>query len=170
MQIESNLAVCPNELVSLDSNAIILWPSFLKRVGLHLNRSGEVIENDGHRADIVRRFAVQSLIQRLPRAKDERSRARVWWRESIACSDGESDLPELTPEKLYVTNSFIVTAELKYPDPRTARLRKSNMTVIREIVGRGRPRKTDEEKRASEAARKRRLRAQKRLSFQRFAA
>lgn len=163
-----NLAECPIELLALDPNAEILWPIFLKRVGLHFNAAGRVIEDEGRRADIVRRFGVQSLIQRLPIAKGEVGRARVWWRESLACSDGESDLPDLTAERLYVTNAFIVRERLKFPDPRVARLQSRKSEVDRAMereVRRGRPRKSIEAKRATEAARKRRNRALQRASF-----
>lgn len=52
----TNLAVCPAELRAVDANAATLWGVFLKRVGLHLNSRGEVIENDGRRADMRMRW------------------------------------------------------------------------------------------------------------------
>jgi hypothetical protein len=84
------LHLCPEVIKTLDPNAEMLWAIFLKKAGLHLRASGEVIENDGRRAAIVRNFAIPSLEQRLPSKKTEVERARVWWRESVACSEGDS--------------------------------------------------------------------------------
>lgn len=158
-----NLAVCPEGLKALDPNAVTLWAVFLKRVGLHVNSRGEVIENDGRRADIVRRFGVRSLLDRLPAMKSERDRARIWWRETIACSEGESDIPDLSAANLHVLNPFIISPEQKYPDPRVARLAAGR---IRESESgtrsRGRPVKSDIEKRATNALRQRAHRASKR--------
>ncbi len=157
----TNLAVCPAELRAVDANAATLWGVFLKRVGLHLNSRGEVIENDGRRADIVRRFGVRSLIDRLPAQKTERDRARIWWRETIACSEGESDIPDLSSTNMHVLNPFIVTPSLKFTDPRAERLvaaarerREAELTQRR-----GRPAKSEAEKRAANAQRVRAYRA-----------
>jgi len=117
---QGNLAVCPEALKPVDPNAETLWPVFLKRVGLHFNSRKEVIENDGHRAAIVRQFGISSLVRRLALRKTERDRARVWWRESIACSEGDSEIPDTSLGNMYVMNRFIVTPKLKYPDPRVA--------------------------------------------------
>ncbi len=114
-----NLCVCPDTIKAADPNAEVLWPILLKKVGLHLKATGEVIENDGHRAAIVRCFAAPSMEQRLCRAKNEVERARVWWRESIACSEGDSNVPDLAEDSMYVLNAFIVTPELKFIDPRS---------------------------------------------------
>lgn len=151
--MDSNLAVCPKELLAVDPNAAILWTVFLKRVGLHLNGRGEVIENDGRRADIVRRFAAHSLVQRLAVKKTEVERARIWWRESIACSEGASDIPDLCMANMYTLNPFIVAPSLRFSDPRAARLAASKAAY---------PRRTDAERRAAVAARVRAHRASQR--------
>jgi hypothetical protein len=155
----TNLAVCPAELLAVDANAATLWPVFLKRVGLHFNSRGEVIENDGHRADIVRQFGVPSLINRLTVREAERDRARIWWREAIACSEGDSDIPDLPSANLHVLNPFIVTPALKFADPRSERLaaaRERQQEVKRK---RGRPARPETEKRADTARRVRAYRA-----------
>jgi hypothetical protein len=161
----TNLAVCPAELLAVDANAEKLWTVFLKRIGLHFNTRGEVIENDGRRAEIVRRFGVRSLIDRLPSQKTERDRARIWWREAIACSDGESDIPDLSSGNMHVLNPFIVTPALKYFDPRAERLAAGRERLQEErqqqeaARRRGRPVKPEAEKRAATASRVRAFRA-----------
>jgi hypothetical protein len=156
----SNLAVCPQGLIQVDPHAERRWPVLLTKVGLHLDARGQVIENDGRRADIVRRFAVESLISRLPAQKTERDRARIWWREAVAASEGDSEIPGLTTENSYFVNAFIMDGE-KFPDPRAARLAAARAagTDGKIPTRRGRPSKSIAEKRASAAARKRRQRA-----------
>jgi hypothetical protein len=148
----TNLSVCPVELTAVDPNAPVLWAILLKRVGLHLDRLGDVIEDGGKRADIVRRFATPSLIARLTAQETERDRARIWWREAIACSEGGSDIPDLSSENFYVVNPFIVTPSLKYPDPRAERLRELNRL------------KCDSDRREANARRVAGFRARKRLT------
>jgi hypothetical protein len=162
-----DLSTCPIAIRALDSNAEHLWRIFLKKARIPMAGS-KVIEGDGSpehetkRASIVRRFGIPSLEQRLVN-KDEIQRAKVWWRESVACSEGESEISGLTPENMYVINPFIVTESLKFKDPRVERL-----TVARDVSQdpslkrRGRPAKGRAEKRATNAARMRRFRATKR--------
>ena len=165
---EINLSVCPNEVSAVDPNARVLWPIFLRKVGLHINSSGAVIENEGRRADIVRRFGVPSLAQRLPAKSNERERARVWWRETIACSAGDSDIPDIAEKNAFVLNAFIVDADLKYPDPRAEQLARARnadegwaAAEGKSNGRRGRPMKSDVEKRASNALRQRAFRRRK---------
>jgi hypothetical protein len=102
--------------------------------------------------------------QRLCRAKSEVERARVWWRESIACSEGDSTVPDLAEDCMYVLNAFIVTPELKFADPHVARLaaaRADRTGTIR----RGRRANSDVEKRIVAAARQKRFREAKKLAF-----
>lgn len=54
----------------------------------------------------------------------ERERARVWWRECAACSEGDA-IPDLSADSLHNLNPWIVTKTEKYPDPRAARLEKA---------------------------------------------
>ncbi|MGH9684460.1 MAG: hypothetical protein ACRD4S_12730 [Candidatus Acidiferrales bacterium] len=154
-----NLVSCPPELSALDPNAKTLWLIFLKRVGFHIDGQGDVIENETRRADIVRRFGVQSLMQRLSVAKDEISRARIWWRECMACSEGDS-IPDLSLENMYVLNPFILTKELKFKNERLAALNEQRACPESEFLHltaktRGRPSKPDAAKRAASAARNR---------------
>ena len=143
---QSNLAICPSELIALDPNAEMLWPKLLRTVGVTISK-GEHIEE--RRAWILRNFGLPALLQRLQPGMSERQRARIWWREAAACSEGES-MPDLTPENFHVLNRWMVSAEHKYPRP---------------SVGdgkRGRPEKSREEKLANKAARQRGYRAAKR--------
>jgi hypothetical protein len=116
-----NLASCPPEMLALDANAEIVWRLLLKKVGVTISK-GEHIEDK--RAWIVRNFGVPSLMQRLRSGMTERQRARVWWRECAACSEGDT-IPDLTAENLHSLNPWIVTDSEKYPDPRAARLEKA---------------------------------------------
>ena len=141
-----NLAVCPSELIALDPNAEMLWPKLLRTVGVTVSK-GVLIEE--RRAWILRNFGLPALLERLKPGMSERQRARIWWREAAACSEGES-FPELTPENFHVLNRWMVSADHKYPRP---------------SVGdgkRGRPEKSREEKLANKAARQRGYRAAKR--------
>lgn len=116
-----NLALCPPEILARDPNAKMLWPIFLRKVGVTISR-GEHIED--RRAWIVRNFGVPSLVYRLSPGMSERARARVWWRECAACSEGD-DIPDLSAMNLHNLNTWIVTASEKYPDPRAARLERA---------------------------------------------
>jgi hypothetical protein len=163
-----DLSTCPVAIRAIDSNAERLWRIFLKKAGIPMAGS-KVIEGDGSlehetkRAHIVRNFGVPSLMQRLAVAYDERSRAKVWWRECIACSDGGSDIPDLTAE--YVLNPFIVTKELKYPNPRLIAMAAAREnTDSTTLPTRGRPAKSVAQKRAANAARSRRFRAARRTA------
>jgi hypothetical protein len=148
-----NLAVCPKELTEVDPNAPVLWPKLLKKVGVTILR-GEHIEE--RRALVLRSFGLPSLLQRLTPGMSERDRARIWWRECVACCEGDS-IPDLTEENMHQLNPWIITSSEKYPDPRAARL----------AIVRGRPRKSSEEKRAANAARVRKFRGHKRPSQER---
>lgn len=116
-----NLAVCPPEILAVDANAATLWPVLLRKVGITISK-GEHIED--RRAWILRNFGVPSLVQRLRPGMTERERARVWWRECAACSEGDT-IPDLTADSLHNLNPWIVTKADKYPDPRAARLEKA---------------------------------------------
>ena len=89
-QEPQDLTLCPPEVIALDSNASALWVKFLRRTGIPMsakskkgkNAAAELwVDNNCRRAAIIRNFGIPSLIQRLAAAKDEVSRARVWWRE-----------------------------------------------------------------------------------------
>jgi hypothetical protein len=161
MSLRPDLSVCPAELKALDPNAEVLWPVFLKRTGIAMSVSGDrVIDNEGRHALIVRSFGIPSLAARLSTAGTEIERARIWWRESVACSEGDS-IPDLSTANMYLLNPFIVTPGLKFPDPRVERLR-GRIEVTAAPAQRGRPRKSADQKRASDAARQRRHRAAKR--------
>jgi hypothetical protein len=162
----TDLTTCPAEIAALDPNAENLWPVFLRRTGVSMSVDRtRVIDNQSHRALIVRSFGIASLVQRLATAKDEHARARIWWRESAACSDGDSGIPDLSSENMHLLNPFIVTPELRFSDPRAGNLeraraaRKQNELDRAEIISRGRPRKSDEQKRSTKTARQRRFRA-----------
>lgn len=118
-----DLTVCPEELRAADPNAELLWPKFLKRSGVTMStRGARVLDNLSRRALIVRNFGIPALVQRLATAHGEVGRARVWWRESIACSDGDSPIPDLSENNQYVLNPFIVAKELRFRDPRAEML------------------------------------------------
>jgi hypothetical protein len=141
-----NLAICPSELVALDPNAEMLWSKLLGAVGVTVSK-GEHIEEG--RAWILRNFGLPALLQRLRPGMSECQRARIWWREAAACSEGES-IPDLTPENFHVLNRWMVSAEHKYQRPSAGDGK------------RGRPEKSREEKLANKAARQRGYRAAKR--------
>jgi hypothetical protein len=141
-----NLAICPSELVALDPNAEMLWSKLLRAVGVTVSK-GEHIEEG--RAWILRTFGLPSLLQRLQPGMSERQRARIWWREAAACSEGES-IPDLTPENFHVLNRWIASAEHKYQYPSGGDGK------------RGRPQISREDKLKNKAARQRGYRAAKR--------
>jgi hypothetical protein len=141
-----NLAICPSELVALDPNAEMLWSKLLRTVGVTVSK-GEHIEE--RRAWILRNFGLPALLQRLRPGMSERQRARIWWREAAACSEGES-IPDLTPENLHALNPWMVSAEHKYQRPSAGDGK------------RGRPDNSREEILANKAARQRGYRAAKR--------
>jgi hypothetical protein len=145
-----NLAPCPFELIALDPNAETLWPKLLGKLRVTVSK-GEHIEE--RRAWILRNFGLPSLLQRLRPGMNERERARIWWREAAACSEGES-ITDITPENFHVLNPWIVSGDQKYAYART-----SEGEIKR---GRGRPEKSREEKLANKAARERGYRAVKR--------
>lgn len=121
---QTDLAVCPPEILALDPNAETLWPRFVRAAGCTTSatRKKKIIaadfwvDNDNHRALIVRQFGIPSLIQRLSVAKDEVGRARAWWRESQACAEGDT-ISDLSAENMHVLNPFIVSAGLKFSRP-----------------------------------------------------
>jgi hypothetical protein len=158
------LHICPEAIKALDPNAEVLWPILLKKAGLHLRANGEVIENDGHRAAIIRNFAVPSLEQRLAGATTEVGRARIWWRESIACSEGDSPVPDLTQGGMHVLNAFILTPALKFPNHRVESMVRARQERLIEAGveahrKKGRPAKSLEEKQATRAQIQKRFRA-----------
>jgi hypothetical protein len=115
------LSTCPTELVALDNNAPTLWSKLLRRIKVTISQ-GEIIED--HRGWILRSFGLPDLLFRLEcqqkreqGRQDERARARIWFHIAESCSAGES-IPELTAENKYVLNPWIVTRELKHPNPR----------------------------------------------------
>lgn len=144
-----DLTICPDEIRALDPHADESWPVFLKKTGISMSVDGKrVLDNESRRAQIIRNFGVPSLVQRLGSARTEIERARVWWRESVACSEGDG-IPDLSGDNLYVLNAFIFDPAQKFADRRVEAMRA------------GRPRKSDEEKRAANAARQRRFRDSK---------
>jgi hypothetical protein len=160
---------CPPEILALDPNAEARWGRFLKRTGIWLSSNSErVIDNESRRAWVISNLGIPSLVERLRSATSEVDRARIWWRESVACSAGDSEIPELSSKNLYLLNPFIVTEALKFRDPRPQRMAQAHASKDIEraeaIRRRGRPRKTAEEKRAVKAAQQRRFRARKRGS------
>jgi len=166
-ELSGDLSLCPPEILALDPNAEALWPVFLKRTGVLMSVDcSRVIDNESKRAWVIRNLGIPSLVQRLACAKDEVGRARIWWRESIACSAGDSEIPELCSRNLYLLNPFIVRAALKFPDPRPQRMAQAHASKDVEraeaIRRRGRPRTSAKEKREVKAAQQRRFRAKKR--------
>jgi hypothetical protein len=153
--MQFNLGVCPEELKQQDPNAEIFWFRLLKKVGVVISR-GEHIET--RCAWIVRNLGLPSLLQRLKPGMTEQERARVWWREAAACSEGES-VPDLTAENLCVLNPWIVSASHKFPRPAKSLDDCARLDVV---PRRGRPAKTREEKLARKAARERCYRGAKR--------
>src|SRR5712692_2208775 len=134
-----DLTICPDEIRALDPHADEAWSLFLKKTGISMSVDGKrVLDNESRRAQIIRNFGVPSLIQRLAAARTEVERARVWWREAAACSEGDG-IPDLSGDNLYVLNAFIFDPALKFTDRRVEAMRA------------GRPRKSDEEKRAGTA-------------------
>jgi len=160
-----DLTDCPAVLSASDPNAGSRWSVFLRKTGIAMSTDRKrVIDNQSRRALIIRSFGIPSLVQRLSAAKTEIERARVWWRESIACSAGDT-IPDLSSENLYLLNPFIMLPELKFADPRVERLAASKVESepIQESNGRrGRPRKSAQEKRETKAAQQRRFRAKRR--------
>jgi hypothetical protein len=127
-----DLATCPEAIHALDPNADLLWVKFLRKTGVPMSAKSKKgknamtdlwVDNKSRRGFIIRNFGIPSLLQRLAAAKDEISRARVWWREAAACSEGES-VPDLSPDNMAVLNFFIVTTELKFKDTRFENLVK----------------------------------------------
>jgi hypothetical protein len=130
--MNADLAVCPAEVLALDPNAAVLWVKFLRRTGVPMSAKSKKgknaatdmwVDNNSRRAFVIRSFGVPSLVQRLMATTSEIQRARVWWRESAACAEGES-VPDLSSENLAVLNPFIVTRELKFKDTRFEKLTK----------------------------------------------
>jgi len=121
-----DLAVCPKEILALDPNAAVLWVKFLQRTGIPMSAKATKgknlgkdlwVDNNCRRAAIIRGFGIAGLTQRLAAATDEISRARVWWRESAACAEGDT-VPDLSAANMCVLNPFIITKELKFEDNR----------------------------------------------------
>jgi hypothetical protein len=157
--VRTDLSAVPEEVLALDSNASILWFIFLRKTGLATSAArkrkniGENlwVDNESHRALIIRNFGIPSLLQGLPACRTELDRARVWWRESAACSEGDQ-IPDLGDDKTCL-NPFIVTQSLKF---KTA---DKTVDAVEEVVAkRGRPRKSAGAKQQSAAARQRRHR------------
>ena len=107
-------------------NAEVLWVKFLRRTGVPMSaksKKGKHVSPDlwvavenSRRAFIIRSFGIPSLIQRLAAATTEIERARVWWRESAACAEGEAGFLDLSSENMAVLNPFIVTKELRFKE------------------------------------------------------
>jgi hypothetical protein len=131
LEARLNLASCPPEILALDANGETLWRVLLRKVGITISK-GEHIED--RRAWILRNFGVPSLLQRLRPGMSERERARVWWRECAACSEGEN-IPDLTTDSLHNLNTWIAAKGEKYPDPRAARLEKARQVKQEKEAG-----------------------------------
>jgi hypothetical protein len=125
-----DLAICPEAIRALDPNADLLWVKFLRKTGVAMSAKSKKgknsgidvwVDNQSRRAYIIRNFGITSLVQRLAAAKDELSRARIWWREAAACAEGDA-VPDLSSDNLAVLNSFILTKALKFKDVRFAKL------------------------------------------------
>jgi len=171
-----NLAVCPDVLTQLDANAPVLWPKLLKKTGVVIAQ-GEHIEDT--RAWTVRNLGLPSLVQRLRLGMTERERARVWWREFVACGPGDS-IPDLTANTLQILNAWIIDPAQKYPASGTSENASLNAVSCgkdghfvdglipdspetpRQSIGnkalRGRPRTSEGEKRRTAADRQARWR------------
>lgn len=126
----TDLSVCPEEIRALDPNANILWVKFLRRTGIPMSAKSKKgkniatdlwVDNNCRRAAIIRNFGIASLLQRLPNAKNEVDRAKAWWREAAACSEGDT-IPDLSSQNMCVLNPFIVTKSLKFVDVRFEKL------------------------------------------------
>lgn len=162
-----SLTECPDSIKAVDLNAEILWPIFLKKTGIAMSTDKKtVIDNEGRRALMIRSFGIPSLAARLSDAKDEISRARIWWRESIACSEGVSDIPDLKTDNRHILNPFIVTPSLRFKDPRIEAMHRVKQVepewgVVATPASpkRGRPVKSQQDKRVANAARQRRFRS-----------
>lgn len=131
-----NLAVCPEELKALDPNAEANWKTFVKKVGVVFSR-GEHIED--RTALLVRNFGIPSLLRRMIPGMSERERARVWWRESLACNPRGNTIPDLSEANLQPLNPFLSEGE-KYgtqeadmddPDKYGTRARGTDSLVYR---------------------------------------
>ena len=131
-----DLTTCPEEILALDPNAEGLWVKFLRRTGVPMSAKSKKgkhaatdlwVDENSRRAFIIRSFGIPSLIQRLAAATTEIERARVWWRESAACAEGES-VSDLSSENMAVLNPFIVTKELRFKDTRFEKLAGNEWT------------------------------------------
>ena len=120
---------CPSEILALDANAKHLWPLFVKKAGVTIDKAEWQIIED-RRGSILKGIGIPDLIFRLScqrqREKygrqNEVARSRIWRHVAEACAPGDS-IPDLSSDNLYSLNPWIVTKKLKFPDPRAERLR-----------------------------------------------
>src|SRR5713226_1848630 len=99
------IAACPEELITLDENALVLWPKLLKRAGvtiahgeIFLHRRGIILKNFGL-PDLLFRLECQKQRER-GGSQDERARARMWFHVAEASASGES-IPDVSGENRY---------------------------------------------------------------------
>lgn len=116
-----NLATCPPEILSLDTNAEKLWPVLLRKVGVTVSR-GESIEDK--RAWILRNLGVDDLANRLSvqqkrecgGPQDDLARAMIWRHVAEASSPGDS-IADLSTQNMCLLNPFIVPEGKHFPSP-----------------------------------------------------
>ena len=116
-----NLAACPAELLSLDTNATTLWPVLLRKVGVTISK-GEHIED--RRAWLLRNFGVDDLANRLSvqqkrergGPQDDLARAMIWRHVAEASSPGET-IADITEQNRYLLNAFIVPKAKRFASP-----------------------------------------------------
>jgi hypothetical protein len=120
METRTNLAVCPGEVLATDSNATILWPVLLKKVGVTISQ-GQHIEDK--RAWVLRNFGVDDLVNRLDiqqkcehGPQDHIARAKIWRHVAEACLPGDS-ISDLTASNMYLLNPFIVPRDQRFATP-----------------------------------------------------
>jgi hypothetical protein len=119
--MDTNLAMCPPEVIAMDSNAPALWPVLLKKVGVTISK-GEHIED--RKAWMLRNFGVDDLAHRLSiqqkrengGPQDDISRARIWRHVAEACLPGDS-IADLTASNAYLLNAFIIPKARRFATP-----------------------------------------------------
>lgn len=95
--------------------------------------------------------------------QDDIARARIWYHVAEASSAGES-ISDISAKNAYVLNAFILDKALKFPFPELKKesdalpLLSAGAMSVEDNPRRGRPRKSDAEKRQTRAARQRRFR------------
>lgn len=104
--LEINLAVCPREILALDTNADILWRVLLCKVGIttkggkHIeDRRARILRNFGS-PDLANTLAVQRQIEK-GGAQDDVARATIWRHVCEASSAGDS-IGDMNGQNRYV--------------------------------------------------------------------